>query len=186
MRQIISPLALATLALAGGVSVALAEDKPIVIGITSPIQLQVGRDTVDATQLAIDEINAKGGVLGRKLSMVVADETMDPQQGVSAVKKLTSDAHVDVLIGGYNSGVTLAQEPHIADAKTIYLGVGAASPSITDFVKKKYDRFKYVFRVNPINAPRQADQLTGFIVGKVKGDLGFSTVAIVGENAKWG
>lgn len=185
MLRTLSPLTLAALALAGGATVALAEDKPIVIGITAPIQLQVGRDTVDATQLAIDEINAKGGVLGRKLSMVVADETMDPQQGVSAVKKLTSDDHVDVLIGGYNSGVTLAQEPHIADAKTIYLGIGAASPSITDFVKKKYDRFKYVFRVNPINAPRQADQLTGFITGKVKGELGFNTVAIVGENAKW-
>ncbi len=102
-------LAMAALALVAGGTAARADDKPIVIGITAPIQLQVGRDTVDATQLAIDELNAKGGVLGRKLTMVVADETMDPQQGVSAVKKLTSDDHVDVLIGGYNSGVTLAQ-----------------------------------------------------------------------------
>jgi len=185
MRRLITPLAVAALALTAGATLALADEKPIVIGITAPIQLQVGRDTVDATQLAIDEINAKGGVLGRKLSMVVADETMDPQQGVAAVKKLTSDDHVDVLIGGYNSGVTLAQEPHIAEAKTIYLGIGAASPSITDFVKKKYDRFKYIFRVNPINAVRQADQLTGFLTGKVGGDLGLKTLAIVGENAKW-
>ena len=178
-------LAMAALALVAGGAAARADEKPIVIGITAPIQLQVGRDTVDATQLAIDEVNAKGGVLGRKLTMVVADETMDPQQGVSAVKKLTSDDHVDVLIGGYNSGVTLAQERHIADAKTIYLGIGAASPSITDFVKKDYKKFKYIFRVNPINAVRQADQLAGFVSGKVKGDLGFTTVAIVGENAKW-
>ncbi len=178
-------LAMAALALVAGGAGARADEKPIVIGITAPIQLQVGRDTVDATQLAIDEVNAKGGVLGRKLTMVVADETMDPQQGVSAVKKLTSDDHVDVLIGGYNSGVTLAQERHIADAKTIYLGIGAASPSITDFVKKDYKKFKYIFRVNPINAVRQADQLTGFVSGKVKGDLGFTTIAIVGENAKW-
>lgn len=185
MRRLTTPLALAALALVAGAAAAPAQEKPIVIGITAPIQLQVGRDTVDAAQLAIDEVNAKGGVLGRKLAMVVADETMDPQQGVSAVKKLTADDHVDVLIGGYNSGVTLAQEPHIAEAKTIYLGIGAASPSITDFVKKNYNRFKYVFRVNPINAPRQAQQLAGFVTGKVKGDLGFGAVAIVGENAKW-
>jgi branched-chain amino acid transport system substrate-binding protein len=178
-------LAMAALALVAGGAAARADEKPIVIGVTAPIQLQVGRDTVDATQLAIDEVNAKGGVLGRKLTMVVADETMDPQQGVSAVKKLTSDDHVDVLIGGYNSGVTLAQERHIADARTIYLGIGAASPSITDFVKKDYKKFKYIFRVNPINAVRQADQLAGFVTGKVKGDLGFTTIAIVGENAKW-
>lgn len=178
-------LAMAALALVAGATAARADEKPIVIGVTAPIQLQVGRDTVDATQLAIDEINAKGGVMGRKLAMVVADETMDPQQGVSAVKKLTSDDHVDVLIGGYNSGVTLAQERHIADARTIYLGIGAASPSITDFVKKDYKKFKYIFRVNPINAVRQADQLSGFVIGKVKDELGFGTIAIVGENAKW-
>jgi branched-chain amino acid transport system substrate-binding protein len=185
MLRLLSSCAAAALAFVGSATLAVAEEKPIVIGADSPIQLQVGRDTVDALQLAIDEINGKGGVLGRKLQLAVEDETMDPQQGVAAIKKLTADEHVDVLIGGYNSGVTLAQEPHIADAKTIYLGIGSASPSIPDFVGKNYKRFKYMFRVNPINAVRQADQLTGFVTGKVKGDLGFSTIAIIGENAKW-
>ncbi len=185
MRLLLSPFAAAALALVAGTAAALADEKPIVIGADSPIQLQVGRDTVDALQLAIDEINAKGGVLGRKLELKVADETMDPQQGVAAIKKLTADEHVDVLIGGYNSGVTLAEEPHIAEAKTIYLGIGSASPAITDFVRKNYKRYKYIFRVNPINAPRQADQLVGFVIGKLKGDFGYNTIAIVGENAKW-
>lgn len=175
--------ALATLAFSA--SVALAEDKPIVIGADSPIQLQVGRDTVDALQLGIDEINAKGGVLGRKLALAVEDETMDPQQGVAAIKKLTADEHVDVLIGGYSSGVTLAEEPHIADAKTIYIDIGSASPAITDFVGKNYKRYKYVFRASPINAVRQGEQLGGFVTGKLKGDFGYETIAIVGENAKW-
>jgi branched-chain amino acid transport system substrate-binding protein len=175
--------ALATLAFS--TTVALADDKPIVIGADAPIQLQVGRDTVDALQLGIDEINAKGGVLGRKLSLAVEDETMDPQQGVAAIKKLTTDDHVDVLIGGYSSGVTLAEEPHIADAKTVYLDIGSASPAITDFVAKNYKRYKYVFRVNPINAVRQGEQLAGFVTGKIKGDFGYDSIAIVGENAKW-
>lgn len=183
MRRLTTLLALAALTFVAGT--AAAEEKPIVVGITAAIQLQVGRDTVDATQLAIDEINAKGGVLGRKFTMAVADETLDPQQGVAAVKKLTADNHVDVLIGGYSSGVVLAQEPHIAEAKTIWLGVGAASPAITDFVKKNYKRFKYIFRVNPVNALHQADQLADFVTGKVKPELNVNTVAIVGENAKW-
>ena len=183
MSRLTLSCALAALAL--GATVALADDKPIVVGADSPIQLQVGRDTVDALQLGIDEINAKCGVLGRKLALAVGDETMDPQQGVAAIKKLTADDHVDVLIGGYSSGVTLAEEPHIAAAKTIYLGIGSASPAITDFVAKNYKRYKYMFRVNPINAARQGDQLAGFVTGKVKGDLGVDAIAIVGENAKW-
>ena len=109
---------------------ASAQQNPIRIGVPTSIQLQVGRDTQDAAKMAIDEINAKGGVLGRKLEMVVADETENPEQGIAAIKKLTADDKVDVLIGGYTSGVTLAQLPHISRAKTIYLGVGAASPAI--------------------------------------------------------
>jgi branched-chain amino acid transport system substrate-binding protein len=186
MRVSISRLALmAGLALVGAAAAARADDKPIKIGVDSPIQLQVGRDTVDSVQMGIDEINAKGGVLGRELAMAVADETMDPQQGVAAINKLTADDQVDVLIGGYNSGVTLAQEPHIADAKTIWLGVGSASPAITNFVKTNYKRFKYMFRVGPLNAGLQGDAVADFMTGKIKGGYKVGKVAIVGENAKW-
>jgi branched-chain amino acid transport system substrate-binding protein len=191
----LSPLALhrrAALALGAG-SLALllaapaaqAQGKPIRIGVPTAMQLQVGRDTQDAVKMAIDDINARGGVLGRKLEMVAADETENPETGISAIKKLTADEKVDVLVGGYTSGVTLAQLPHISAAKTIYLGVGAASPAITQKVKQDYDNYKYIFRVGPINAANQARELTGFIANFVKGELGITRIAIVGENAKW-
>src|ERR1017187_2747968 len=140
--------------IAAGLTVAsaIAQTKPIRIGVPTAMQLQVGRDTQDAIKMAIDDLNAKGGVLGRQLEMVVADETENPETGISAIKKLTADEKVDVLIGGYTSGVTLAQLPHISAAKTIYLGVGAASPSITAKVKQDYDNYKYIFRVGPIHA----------------------------------
>jgi branched-chain amino acid transport system substrate-binding protein len=166
-------------------AVAIAQQGPIKIGIPTSIQLQVGRDTQNAAKMAVEEINAQGGLLGRKLEIVVADETENPEQGIAAIKKLTADDKVDVLIGGYTSGVTLAQLPHISNAKTIYLGIGAASPSITAKVKADYDNYKYIFRVCPINAAHQARALVDFINGKLKGDLKYSKIAIVGENAKW-
>jgi branched-chain amino acid transport system substrate-binding protein len=169
----------------GSTSVTAQAVKPIRIGVPSAIQLQVGRDTEDAVQMAIDEINAKGGVLGRKLEMVAADETENPEQGISAIRKLTADEKVDVLIGGYTSGVTLAQLPHISQAKTIYLGVGASSPMITAKVKSDYSNYKYVFRVNPVNSYHLARGLVDFVAGELKSEMGYSRVAIVGENAKW-
>jgi len=181
--SILFPAACVAAALAA--APAAAQTKPIRIGVPTSMQLQVGRDTQDAIKMAIDDLNAKGGVLGRKLEMVVADETENPETGISAIKKLTADDKVDVLIGGYTSGVTLAQEPHISAAKTIYLGVGAASPSITTKVKQDYDNYKYIFRVGPLNSAIQAGQLTDFISHFIKGELGISKVAIVGENAKW-
>ena len=78
---------------------AQAQDKqPIRIGVPTAVQLQVGRDAQEAVQMAIDDINAKGGLLGRKLEMVVADETEKPEAGINAIKKLTAEDKVDVLI----------------------------------------------------------------------------------------
>jgi branched-chain amino acid transport system substrate-binding protein len=187
MKSLLSLLTAAGMISAGAfASPALAQaQKPIRIGIPTSVQLQVGRDTQNAAKMAVEEINAKGGLLGRQLEIVVADETENPEQGIAAIKKLTADDKVDVLIGGYTSGVTLAQLPHISNAKTIYLGVGAASPAITAKVKSDYDNYKYIFRVSPINAAHQARALVNFISGKLKGEMGMKKVAIVGENAKW-
>ncbi|HXN56019.1 MAG TPA: ABC transporter substrate-binding protein [Myxococcales bacterium] len=161
-----------------------AAGQPLRIGIPTPIQLQVGRDTQDAAALAIEEINAKGGVLGRKLQMVVADETESPEQGISAIKKLT-DEKVDVLVGGYTSGVTLAELPHISAAKTIYLGVGAASPAITAKVKQDYPNYKYIFRANPLNSRWLAAAVVDFVVNCLGKEKGLKKIAIAGESAKW-
>ncbi|MFL6623059.1 MAG: ABC transporter substrate-binding protein [Sulfurifustaceae bacterium] len=162
-----------------------AQERPIRIGVTTAIQVQVGRDTLDAARLAIEEINAKGGVLGRKLEMVVADETENPETGINAIKKLTTDDKVDVLVGGYTSGVTLAQLPHISAAKTIYLGIGAASPAITAKVKQDYDNYKYIFRPNPLNSKWLATFVVDYVVNLVGKEQGIKKIAIVGESAKW-
>jgi len=168
---------------------AAEETKPVKIGVNTAIQLQVGRDAIDAVKMAVDEINANGGVLGRNFEMVVADEgeaaSEGPKVGIAAVNKLTGEDHVDVLIGGYDSGVTLGELPHIARAKTIFLGIGSASPTIQQKVKDDYAHYKYIFRVNPINSAKQANGLVDFIVGKLKGELGYNKISILGENAKW-
>ncbi|HYB10726.1 MAG TPA: ABC transporter substrate-binding protein [Alphaproteobacteria bacterium] len=168
---------------------AAQQDQPIKIGVNTAIQLQVGRDAIDAVKIAIDEINTGGGVLGRKLEMVVADEgeaaSEGPKVGIAAVNKLTGEDHVDVLIGGYDSGVTLGELPHISRAKTIFLGIGSASPAIQQKVKDDYEHYKYIFRVNPTNSAKQANGLVDFIKGKLKGELGYTKISIIGENAKW-
>jgi len=187
MNSFLRPLSAASMIVAGALAITVpaTAQQTIKIGVPTSVQLQVGRDTQNAAKLAAEEINAKGGVLGRKLEIVVADETENPEQGIAAIKKLTADDKVNVLIGGYTSGVTLAQLPHISSAKTIYIGVGAASPAITAKVKSDYDNYKYIFRAFPINAAHQARALVDFINGKLKGEMKLGKIAIVGENAKW-
>lgn len=189
-RRTILTAGLAAGLLVGAAPGAFAQaDKPILVGVNTALQLQVGRDAVNAVKMAIDEINEKGGVIGRKLEMVTADEgeaaSEGPKVGIAAVNKLTGDNKVDVLIGGYDSGVTLAELPHISRAKTIFLGIGSASPAIQAKVKEHYDQYKYIFRVNPINSAKQAKGLLEFISGKLAGELGYKKISILGENAKW-
>ena len=77
MSSFMRPLSAASLIVAGALAIthpAIAQ-QTIKIGVPTSVQLQVGRDTQNAAKLAAEEINAKGGVLGRKLEIVVADET---------------------------------------------------------------------------------------------------------------
>ena len=182
-------VALLTFTAGSGDRAVAQQTNSIRIGVNTAIQAQVGRDAIDSVKMAIDEINAQGGVLGRKFEMIVADEgeaaSEGPKVGIAAVNKLTSEDRVDVLIGGYDSGVTLGELPHIARAKTIFLGIGSASPAIQQKVKDDYEHYKYIFRVNPINSAKQSQALISFITGKLKDELGYKKISIIGENAKW-
>ena len=162
-----------------------AQDDPVRIGVPTALDQPEGRDTVDAVQMAVAEINGAGGLLGRQLEVEAADETLDPRDGVAAIESLTGERKVDVLVGGYTSGVTLAQLHRVAAARTVFLSCGGASPAITQRVLEDYDRFKYVFRVHPLNAAHQARALVEFIAGFLVAEMRYTRIALVGENDRW-
>ena len=83
----------------------------IAIGVQVPTtgsEATYGKDMANAVAIAQDEINKKGGVLGKKLSMIIGDSACDPQQSVNAATKLVSQGVVGV-VGGYCSGATLPE-----------------------------------------------------------------------------
>ena len=65
-----------------------------------------GKDMESAIKLAADEINAAGGLLGKKIVTTTGDDACDPQQAVAAASKLISEG-VAAVVGGYCSGATL-------------------------------------------------------------------------------
>ncbi len=155
------------------------------VGVPGPMQLPVGQGITYGLTLAAGEINAAGGIMARKITLVPEDEAETPEVGIAAMRKLVESDKVDVMIGGQTSGVVLAQLPQIARAKTIYLGVGAASPAIQDQVKKDYGNFKYLFRVTPLNSTYLGYALADFVDEFVKTELRATKIAIVGENLVW-
>ncbi|MFF7337746.1 branched-chain amino acid ABC transporter substrate-binding protein [Streptomyces sp. NPDC008163] len=91
---------------------------PIVLGMAAPMSgtsADIGPYMKNGAQLAVDEINDKGGVLGRKLRLRVEDDACDPKTAVAAAAKLVT-AKIAVSVGGYCSGATLPTLPVFAKA----------------------------------------------------------------------
>ncbi|HEX2123314.1 MAG TPA: ABC transporter substrate-binding protein [Thermoanaerobaculia bacterium] len=130
-------------------------------------QASFGNATVQGVKLAAEEINAAGGVLGRKIRLVVEDDQGRPEQAASVVTKLITSDNVVAVIGENSSTNSLAAAP-IAQSN----GVPMISPSSTNpAVTEKGD---YIFRVC-FTDPYQGKALATF----AKNDLNLDTAAIL-------
>ena len=98
--------------------------------------------------LAIDEINAAGGVLGKKVELVVRDDESNPAKGLIAARELIQREKVAVLFGGLDTPVSMAIVPFANQSKVPFMGVWAAGTAIT----RNGAADNYVFRVSAVDA----------------------------------
>lgn len=129
-------LLLLVVALLAGVGVAPAQPKgePIKVGLLTPVTGNLARwggYAQNGAGLAVDELNAAGGVLGRPLQVVPADSVCQPAQGVSALRRLITSDKVSFVIGDICSSVTLAAMAVVAESKVILINAGSSHPDIT-------------------------------------------------------
>jgi len=125
-------------------STALAAD-PIRIGVIAEAQAIAGASIPQAAQLAADEINAQGGVDGRKIEIVSYDNHSSSADSVRAFQRAVNEDKVNVVISSYISEVVLALEPWASRLKTPFVTPGAASNEISKSVHADYDKNKYTF-----------------------------------------
>ena len=153
-------------------------DDNIKIGILGPFtgSLAFNADEMKKGMvLAVDEINAKGGLFGRKIELIFGDTEAKPDKGVAAIKKLIMRDKVLVVGGGYCSSVNIAtSEVGNAEKRPVVVAI-AISPTITD------RGFDYVFRTSP-NSPMFLNGMNQWLE-KVKKP---KTVAFFMENTDYG
>jgi branched-chain amino acid transport system substrate-binding protein len=99
----------------------------IKLGANWPLGDVSGMECSKAAQLAVDEINRAGGVLGKQLQLVVVDDEGKGDKGVAAIEKLVTVDNVDILLGGIASGVAVAQVPTLKKYQLVTVATGAAS-----------------------------------------------------------
>lgn len=162
-----------------------AQQKVIKMGVTAALQKEAGIGVKNAGEMAAEEINAKGGILGHKIEMYFADDDGIAEKGVTAIKKLLFTDKVDFVSGGWMSGVGLAQAPHIFEAKKLWLSVGPATPKLAKMVEENYENAKYFFRASPVNSDLFAFDMAVLAEEFFKKELKVSKVALLPESSVW-
>jgi len=112
---------------------AVEESNVITIGAIAPLSggmSTYGRDMINAFRLAVADINADGGVLGRQLALIDEDDGGDPNTSTLAANRIISRG-VDFVAGGYASGVTIPTMQLFTDAGLLFLIANANSTEIT-------------------------------------------------------
>lgn len=161
----------------------------IKIGVVAGLEIANGRDTLRGAQLAVEEINAAGGVMGRQIELVVGD--MKTEGDGELARRVYQDiaAKVDAVVGFFRSEAVLAVLPDIPRLQKPLLITGATSLA-TDRVPSDYSNYKYVFRpmLNTFSLVGDTLRFAGDYVSQLveKGILPNRKVVLVNEDLSSG
>jgi len=162
---------------------AAAPAAPVVIkvGHVAPLTggiAHLGKDNENGARLAVDEINAAGGLkVGDKtvkLELVAEDDKADPKEGTLAAQKLV-DAGVVAVVGHLNSGTSIPASKIYADANITQISPSATNPKLTE------QGFKTAFRV-VANDNQQGSVLANYAITEMKA----KTIAIIDDRTAYG
>jgi branched-chain amino acid transport system substrate-binding protein len=163
---------------------AQSADGPIKIGVIAEAQAVAGSSIPQAAQLAADEINAAGGVNGRKIEIVSYDNHSSAAESVRAFQRAANEDHVNAVIASYISEVVLALEPWTGRLKTVMVTPGAASDVITQNIAKDYDNLKYTFH-GYLTSTSLADSTCAAAKDLLVNQLHLKTAVVMSEDAAW-
>lgn len=133
----------------------------------------IGQQSKAATQLAVEEINAAGGVNGKKLQIIFEDGKCNAKEAASAGSKLINIDGVNYIIGGICSGETLAIAPVAEQSRVLMISPTSSSPDVTN-------AGDYIFR-DYIN-----DNDAGKVLAQRVFNDGYKKVALLWSLSDWG
>jgi ABC-type branched-subunit amino acid transport system substrate-binding protein len=169
----------AVLALCSVPACAPQQELPAVIPVGCVMPLSSapagGPNLIMAAQLAVNEINGRGGLAGKKLRLVIEDQGPSAATALYAVHKLVEEQKVQVMIGCVTSESVLAAGPYLESK-----GVLLVSPSATSSALGGYSWSRWTFRVCP------GDSLQGGIVSMLIKDRGYKKVAMLVQDTVYG
>ncbi|MBV9076949.1 MAG: branched-chain amino acid ABC transporter substrate-binding protein [Methylobacteriaceae bacterium] len=122
------------LALGLGLAASTAAQAQIKLGVAGPItgaNAAFGAQLKNGAEQAVEDINAKGGVMGQKITLQVGDDASDPKQGVSLANKFVSDG-VKWVVGHFNAGVSIPSSDVYQEGGIVQITPASTNPRFTE------------------------------------------------------
>src|SRR5215467_2620753 len=154
--------------------------QPIRVGFASAMSgpsAITGEGVMWGATMAVEDVNAKGGIMGHNVLAFFADNKGTPGEAVSAVRKLVDVDRVDVIIGQTHSGACLGALPIVKELQVPMIIEACSNPKIRELIGKSTN--EWAFRVNPDDI-MLANQFAKYIGQSTK------TVSIFAQNDDFG
>ncbi|MDO5537145.1 MAG: branched-chain amino acid ABC transporter substrate-binding protein [Desulfovibrionaceae bacterium] len=173
MKKILTALACLALTLAVAGPVRAADD--FKLGLMCPVTgkwASEGLDMKNIVSMLVDRVNAKGGIDGRKIELIVADDAGDPRSAALAAQKLAS-SEVVAVIGTYGSAVTEASQNIYDESGIVQIGTGSTSIRLTE------KGMQHFFRTCP------RDDAQGDAAARIIKAKGYKNIALLHDNSSY-
>lgn len=172
--KIIRILALGLLLTAMSLTSAFAETIKVgaLLAVTGPASF-LGAPEANTLKMLVDDINAKGGIKGNKIELIIKDTGASPEKAVSFAKQLIEEEKVFAVIGPSTSGETMQIKNLMEESKTILLSCAAAEAIVNPVAK-------YVFKT-----PQKDSYAVKMIYGQMK-KMGITKIAVLSSNTGFG
>lgn len=179
MPALLATFPIAVAALASALATPADAQKAVKIGVLTPLSppgdASAGQFIVRGAKMAIEDVNAHGGVLGgRKIELVVEDDSGTPEKGTSAFRKLATQDQASAVIGQFHSSVMAAVQTLSEQYQVPIFATQASAKSLTE------KHLNYTFRTHVID-PDRCQLWTRWVK-----DRGFKRAALITENTDYG
>src|SRR5262252_5910953 len=172
-------VALLAVVLVVGLTATAFAQKPVKIGVLTPLSppgdAAAGQFIARGAKMGAEDVNARGGVLGgRKIELVVEDDSGTPEKGAAGFRKLATQDQAVAVVGQFHSSVMTAVQALAEQFKVPVFSTQASAKGITE------KHLNYTFRTHVIDPDR-----VRFWTSWIK-DRGFKRVALIRENTDYG
>jgi len=171
--------------LVGTLAIAMSAGAQIKVGFIGSLSSDTGLSTLRGAEIAIDELNAAGGVMGQQISLVTADTGEDVTEGIKAYEYLAETEEVDFIISGSIDDVSLGWLPRMQEYRIPTLDTWTSYIGIIDMVVEEPELMEPYF-MNIASDEALATLYINFGADVLKAQMGWESVVILAEDTAFG